>query len=104
MAKKNAGTTKAPEQTVPVSRRMLSAVREAVSAALRYEETTGRKRKLGITGEVGEVLVCHKLGLRLCLDSLKEGFDARDSRGKRVQIKTRRSDTRELPRAFFFQI
>ncbi len=66
--------------------------------ALEYEMLTGGNRKLGITAEVGEVLVCHQLGLRLVLDSRSEGFDAVDKDAKKVQIKTRRSEAEGLPR------
>ena len=42
-------------------------VKLAVEAELAYEAATDGKRKLGITGEVGEILVCHRLRLRLML-------------------------------------
>jgi len=65
---------------------------------LEYERATGGKRKLGITGEVGELLCCHRLGLELALDPRSEGFDAVDKEGLRVQIKTRRSESTGLSR------
>jgi len=78
---------------------MLSAIKQAIAAARTYEETTRGARKLGITGEVGEVLCCKMMGLRLCIDPRSQGFDAVDKQGKRVQIKTRRSESADLPRA-----
>jgi len=84
-------------KTVAVTRKMLGAVRQAVAASRIYEEATKGSRKLGITGEVGEVLCCKRMGLRLCIDPRSQGFDAVDRRGKRVQIKTRRSVSGGLP-------
>jgi len=77
---------------------LVEKVKLAIEAALAYEVATSGKRKLGITGEVGEILVCHQLGLRLMLDPRSVGYDALDSRGERVQIKTRRSESYGLPR------
>ena len=74
--------------TVEVDNRLLAAAESAIKAAVDYEEATGRK--LGITGEVGEILVCHRLGLRLVKASGAAGFDAIDTQRNRVQIKTRR--------------
>jgi len=76
---------------------MLKAIREAISAALDYERTVPDKRKLGITGEAGEVLCCDLLGLRMCVDPRSQGFDAMDNDDKRVQIKSRRSESPGLP-------
>ena len=77
---------------------LVEKIKQAINSALAYEIATHKKRKLGITGEVGEVLVCHQLGLRLILDSRSKGFDAIDKNSKRVQIKSRRSETEGLPR------
>lgn len=77
---------------------LVEKVKLAIEAALAYEVATRGRRKLGITGEVGEILVCHRLGLRLMLDPRSIGYDALDSRGQRVQIKTRRSESDGLPR------
>jgi len=85
-------------ETRPINGAVLSAVRDVIAAARRYEATTGEARKVGITGEVGEVLACHKLGLELATDPRSIGFDAVDADGKRVQIKTRRSESAGLPR------
>lgn len=83
---------------VPITRKMIEATRRVIEAAKAYEGAIGGPRKMGITGEVGEILVCHHLGLRLCLDPRSEGFDAIDHDGSRVQIKTRRSESDGLPR------
>ena len=85
-------------KTIKIDSKLINIIKSAISVALEYEAATNGKRKLGITGEVGEVLVCHQLGLRLVLDSRSEGFDAMDKDGLRVQIKTRRSETEGLPR------
>ncbi|MBE9483144.1 MAG: hypothetical protein IMY88_05630 [Chloroflexi bacterium] len=85
-------------KTIQVDNKLINIIKSAIDVALEYEAATNGKRKLGITGEVGEVLVCHQLGLRLVLDSRSEGFDAMDKDGLRVQIKTRRSETEGLPR------
>jgi hypothetical protein len=77
---------------------IIQKVKLAIEAALAYEAATNWNRKLGITGEVGEILVCHQLGLRLMLDPRSVGYDALDPGGRRVQIKTRRSESEGLPR------
>jgi hypothetical protein len=78
--------------------KLVKKIKQAINIALEYESTLHGNRKLGITGEVGEILTCHLLGLRLVLDSRAEGFDAIDRRGRLVQIKTRRSETGGMPR------
>ena len=85
-------------ETITIDDKLINKLNLAIKVALAYETATHGKRKLGITGEVGEVLVCHQLGLKLVLDSRSEGFDAMDKDGLRVQIKTRRSETEGLPR------
>jgi hypothetical protein len=85
-------------RTMPVTKELIYKVRSAIEAALVYEEATAGRRKLGITGEVGEILACHRLGLRLVLDSRAVGFDAVDIEGAQVQIKTRRGESKGLPR------
>lgn len=86
------------EQWMVVTRELVGIVEKAVDAAVSYQKAVGGKRKLGITGEVGEVLVCKALGLRLMREDRSAGFDALDAEGKRVQIKTRRSESKGLPR------
>jgi hypothetical protein len=76
---------------------LVEKVKLAIEAAFAYEVATSGKRKLGITGEVGEILVCYQMGLRLMLDPRSVGYDALDSRGARIQIKTRRSESDGLP-------
>ena len=84
-------------EIIEIDNKLIKMIKSAISVALEYEAATNGKRKLGITGEVGEVLVCHKLRLRLVLDSRSEGFDAVDKNGLKVQIKTRRSESQGLP-------
>lgn len=85
-------------ETIRINERLIKKVNSAIRAALSYEAATGGKRKLGITGEVGEVLACKKLGLKLAVDPRAKGFDAIDKKGLRVQIKSRRSESEGLPR------
>ncbi|MFC1913138.1 hypothetical protein ACFLX7_02980 [Chloroflexota bacterium] len=77
---------------------LLQKIDTAIQAAIEYESATGGSRKLGITGEVGEVLICHELGLHLARDPRSEGYDAVDDSSKLVQIKTRRSETEDTPK------
>lgn len=76
--------------TIAIEEEFIRKLNSVIEAALKYEELTSGKRRLGITGEVGEVLACYHLGLRLILDPIAEGYDAIDKDNKRVQIKTRR--------------
>jgi len=85
-------------KTIKIDNKLINIIKSAIDVALEYEAATNGERKLGITGEVGEVLACHKLGLKLVLDSRSEGFDALNKDGLRVQIKTRRSESEGLPR------
>ena len=86
------------QETIVIDNKIIRKINLAIDAALMYENITQGKRKLGITGEVGEILVCHQLGLQLVSDPRSEGFDALDKDGKQVQIKTRRSESEGLPR------
>ena len=83
---------------ITINNKIDKTVKLAIDAALAYENETKGARKLGITGEVGEALACKRLGLRLMLDTRSKGFDALDSDGKRVEIKSRRSESIGLPR------
>ena len=85
-------------KSVRISGVLLVHLRRAIKSALLYERETGHCRKLGITGEVGEVLACHQLKLKLPCNPRSTGYDAIDKHGKRVQIKTRRSEGEGLPR------
>jgi len=86
-------------ETLPVSPEILRAVEQVVAAELVYEQATSCGRKFGITGEVGEILVCQALDLQLVEDPRSAGFDAIDHRGRHVQIKTRRGESCDLPKA-----
>lgn len=85
-------------KSIFINKEIVDRINSAIDAALMYENVTNGKRKLGITGEVGEILVCHQLGLKLVLDPRSEGFDAIDKDGRHVQIKTRRRESEGLPR------
>ena len=84
-------------KTIKVGDELIKKLKLAIRAELSYEKATQGERKFGITGEAGELLACHHLGLRLVLDSLAKGYDALDKKGLKVQIKTRRSNSEELP-------
>ncbi len=86
------------ENTIRINKDIIKKVKTAIRAALDYEKQTGGSRKLGITGEVGEALICYELGLSLVSNPRSEGYDAIDKKGMRVQIKTRRSESRGLPK------
>lgn len=74
---------------IKINNEIIKKVAQATKLAVEYEELTGRR--LGITGEVGEVLVCQKLGLSLIADPLFAGYDAIDkANNEKYQIKTRR--------------
>lgn len=87
-----------PQEWIDVDDNLVKIIKQAIKAALRYERASQKKRKLGITAEVGEILACHQFGLRLISNPRSEGFDALDSDGKRVEIKSRRSESKGLPR------
>ena len=70
-----------------VTKKELFALKKTISAAVKFEELTSRK--LGITGTVGEFLSANKLNLSLSRSNIESGHDAKDSKGKLVQIKAR---------------
>jgi hypothetical protein len=81
-----------------ISDSILETVNKVINADLAYEQATNCGRKFGITGEVGEILVCHALNLKLVKNPRTEGFDAVDAKGNRIQIKTRRGEKTDLPK------
>lgn len=72
-------------ESIKITKQRLGAIAFAIKAAIRYEKAT--ERKLGITGEVAEVLVSHRLKLRLLVDPIYPGCDAIDSKNNCYQIK-----------------
>jgi len=83
---------------IEVDSGIIEQVERAIRVALAYERVTDGSRKLGITGEVGEVLICKQLKLRMMADPRSEGYDAIDTHRRRVQIKTRRSESGDMPK------
>ena len=74
------------ENVIKITDKIIDKVNEIIKLALDYEESTGRR--LGVTGEIGEVLVCQKLGLSLMANRNNAGYDALDESGKiKYQIK-----------------
>src|ERR1700738_4279733 len=61
-------------------------ISKARAVAMEYYRLTGKP--LGITGEIGEYEAARILGLTLSR-AREAGFDATDSAGRRLQIKTR---------------
>src|SRR5271165_7203358 len=85
-------------KTLQVSDAIMDAAASAIKAELVYQAATNCGRKFGITGEIGEILVCRALELQMVEDPRSEGFDAVDAEGLCVQIKTRRAESGELPK------
>jgi hypothetical protein len=81
-----------------VSDAIMDAVANVIEAELVYQRVTNCGRKFGITGEVGEILVCRALDLKMVKDPRSQGFDAMDAAGCFVQIKTRRGESGDLPK------
>jgi len=79
-----------------ISRKEMMTLKKVIGVAVEFEKVFGKK--LNVTGEIGEVLVCRKLGLKLDKNARAEGYDAVDKKGKKVQIKTRRSEKDDLPK------
>ena len=79
--------------TFVVSDAIMDAVANVIEAELVYQRATNCGRKFGVTGEVGEILVCQALDLKMVKDPRSEGFDAVDTKGCCVQIKTRRGES-----------
>lgn len=71
-----------------VSTKLLREIKEVVKSSIKYEKSSGKS--IVNTGEIGEVLIAEKLGLRLFKSEIKVGYDAIDKDNNRVQIKTRR--------------
>lgn len=91
--------TSATMETINITKQILKACHSAIRVAIEYEKLT--KRKLGITGEIGEVLVCNhgqlkSLGLKLLSNPISAGFDAIDKKGMRYQIKATRNELGRL--------
>ncbi|MBI5407688.1 MAG: hypothetical protein HZA18_08365 [Nitrospirae bacterium] len=77
------------DDVVGIDSKLLEFCGRLIKAALEYEKLFGKK--LNVTGEIGEILVSHKLGLKMVMQG-DATYDAIDKDGKRVQIKCRRSE------------
>jgi hypothetical protein len=62
-------------------------ITDIINLSLEYKKRFGKS--LGITGEVGEYKASQLLKLKRVPGNINKGFDAIDSKGKKVQIKTR---------------
>jgi len=74
-------------KTIILNIKIKKLIMAIIKNAIQYEALTGRK--LGITGEIGEVLVSEKLKLKLLADPQTAGFDAVKN-NMHYQIKSRR--------------
>lgn len=81
--------------TLYIDDKMMDLVYKAIDIAVKYEAASQGIRKMPITGEIGEVLICKHLGLHLIADFQAAGIDAIDKNGLKVQIKTRRESQDE---------
>lgn len=80
------------EDAIEITHKHIDLIDSVIELAIKYEDMMDHTRKLGITGEIGEVKACFMYDMRLMLDSRSKGYDAIDSNGKKVQIKARRSE------------
>lgn len=62
-------------------------IENIIGLSLEYQRRFGKS--LGITGEVGEYKASRLLKLKRASGNINKGFDAIDTQGKKVQIKTR---------------
>ena len=85
-------------EAININSKAIGTIRKAIDIALTYEKVMCFNRRLGITAEIGEILACHELGLRLMKDSRTSGYDAIDNDGFLIQIKSRKSESKGLPR------
>ncbi len=83
-------------KTIKINDECMNLVDQIISIAVNYENYFNGKRKLGITGEIGEILACKEMNLKLALDSNNPGYDALDENNKKVQIKACRSETHDI--------
>lgn len=88
------------ENAVEITEDILSLVKnEIIPSARRYSKLRNWKRKLSITGDIGEILVCEKQILKIAIKNNQKIWDAIDQENKFVQIKTRqKSRDGKLPK------
>lgn len=78
-------------ETVKVSNSFYNKIRDLKNSSLQYEELFSFERQVGITNEIGEVLLCFLFDLELIKNNRNAGFDAYDPiKRKRVEIKSLR--------------
>lgn len=80
-------------KTKNIDEEVITVLNATIKSSLQFEALTGKQ--LNITGIVGEVLVAKKYNLELVVNDINSGFDALDSEGKKVQIKTRRVNSKK---------
>ncbi len=83
-------------KTKIIDKKVIAVLNKTIKSSLQFEKLTGKQ--LNITGIVGEVLVAEKYNLELVVNDINSGFDAidkNDGNKKRVQIKTRRMNSKK---------
>ena len=68
----------------------MDVIDSTIDIARQFERMMKGKQRLDITGKIGEIKACFEFNLGLTNNSQSAGYDAVDSEGKKVQIKTRR--------------
>lgn len=81
--------------TINIKNEIVQKIKDVIKIALEYEQYFHNERKLGITGEIGEILASFYFDFKLVKDSRNEGFDAIDRNQKRVQIKATRKEPKK---------
>ena len=62
------------ERSIEITQSHIDLLLPVIEKATQYEEIINHKRKLGITGEIGEVKACFRYGLKFVLDSQSPGM------------------------------
>lgn len=86
-------------ETCEITNELFKKIAQIRDIACEYEEYFDYKRKLGVTGEIGEILACKYWDLKLVKDGGNEGFDAIDVEMNQVQIKSINKQTSKKEKA-----
>lgn len=82
-------------ETFDIKNKIVLKINQVINIALEYERYFDYERKLGITGEIGEILACFYFDLKLVKNNRNEGFDAIDENQNRIQIKSVRKEPKK---------
>jgi hypothetical protein len=75
-------------EKVKVKLETIEKMKTIKNLAVDYEQLFSFERRLGITGELGEILLCYLFDLDLVKNNINDGFDALDKANKKIQIKS----------------